>query len=63
MMWSLFHEVYRSNHYSVHFKLKTVLYANYSSIKLEEKKLLEENKEKKLTDHWNHNNNSPWLLC
>ena len=32
-------------------------------IKLEEKKPLEENKEKKLTDHWNHNTNSPWLLC
>ena len=28
MMWSLFHEVYKSNRYSEHFKLKTVLYAN-----------------------------------
>ena len=37
LLW--FHNEYKSNHYAVHLKLIQVLYVNYISVKLEEKKV------------------------
>ena len=34
----MFHDVCESNHYAIHLELSTVLYVNYISVKLEEKK-------------------------
>ena len=40
----MFHDVCESNHYAIYLELSTVLYVNYISVKLEEKKEKETSK-------------------